>query len=471
MRQTLFISYSWTDHLIADKIDNVFKPTGVYIKRDIREVKYKGSIKDYMKQIRDTDFVLIVISDNFLKSSNCMFEVLELLKEKDFENKILPILTDETRIFKPSEKIAYIKYWSDKHSELQYLLKTVNTTDALSLYSELKHTENIRTSIDEFLSLLSSMKADTFSECASQNFKSIFDYVGVSDKILLRKILSIKDLEKIEDKEIELDKIENEYPNNPKIYIAKAIYSFNENKITKSNYFYRKAIELDPNFSPAYYNLAYNIEVYEQNFDEAESLYKKAIEIDPADTHSLNNLAGLYSKELDRPEDAKRLYEDALKFDPFNAIAHFNIASLLHEKFKEYYEAKIHYEIALKLDKDFVAAKHNYAILLWKHFEDIKEAKRQFLEVLELEQNKKRTLEQLAMLLETKFKDYINAKIYYDRFILIEPNDAEDHYSYGTFLMLYFLPEFKEIARQNYESACFLDKKYISQHVEDLLYS
>ena len=69
-----------------------------------------------MKQIRDTDFVLIIISDGFLKSSNCMYEVLELLKEKDYEKKILPILT---HIFKPEERINYTQYWGDKHLQLE----------------------------------------------------------------------------------------------------------------------------------------------------------------------------------------------------------------------------------------------------------------------------------------------------------------------------------------------------------------
>ena len=78
-KKTLFLSYSWNDATIADKIDEAFQPTGVQVKRDIRGIKYKDSIKLYMSQIRDTDFVLLIISDSFIKSSNCMYEVLEIL--------------------------------------------------------------------------------------------------------------------------------------------------------------------------------------------------------------------------------------------------------------------------------------------------------------------------------------------------------------------------------------------------------
>ena len=154
MKQTLFISYSWTDSNTADEIDTIFQPTGIFVKRDIRAIKFKGSIKKYMSEIRETDFVLILISDSFIKSSNCMYEMLELLKEQDYQKKILPVLIDGTKIFTPKEKIEYIKYWGDKYIELETDLKTVNTTDALELYKELKHIENIRSSIDEFLGII-----------------------------------------------------------------------------------------------------------------------------------------------------------------------------------------------------------------------------------------------------------------------------------------------------------------------------
>ena len=121
MRQTLFVSYSWADSTIADKIDTIFQPTGIFVKRDIREIKFKGSIRNYLSEIRDTDFVLILISDSFIKSSNCMYEMLELLKEKNYQKKILPVLIDGTKIFKPKEKIEYIKYLSNINQEPQML--------------------------------------------------------------------------------------------------------------------------------------------------------------------------------------------------------------------------------------------------------------------------------------------------------------------------------------------------------------
>ena len=121
MRQTIFISYSWANTDLADHIDKAFQPTGLIIKRDVREIGYKGSIKDYMQQVRSTDFVLLIISDSFLKSLNAMFEVLELLKDSNFKDKILPIIVDHTKIHKPEDRLEYIKGTSKN-----YYLSAVN---------------------------------------------------------------------------------------------------------------------------------------------------------------------------------------------------------------------------------------------------------------------------------------------------------------------------------------------------------
>jgi len=275
VRQTIFISYSWANTDIADQIDKAFQPTGLIIKRDVREIGYKGSIKDYMQQVRLTDFVLLIISDSFLKSPNAMYEVLELIKDANFKDKILPVIVDGTKIHKPDDRLDYIKHWTEKHSELELKLKSVNTTDAIELYKDLKHYENIRTTIDEFLSVLTDMNSPTFTELSLDNFRRIFNYIGVSDSVLINEILAIKEFATDEEKDIEIDKLEAKYPNNSKIYVLKGIYAYDRTQISKSNYFYRKAIELDPTFGATYYNLGFNVEVYDKDFDEAKKTLRK----------------------------------------------------------------------------------------------------------------------------------------------------------------------------------------------------
>lgn len=446
-----------------------FQPTGLIIRRDVREIGYKDSIKDFMNQLHSTDFVLLIISDSFLKSSNAMFEVLELLKESDFKDKILPIIEDKTKVFKPEDRLVYIKYWANQYEELEKKLQSVNTTDAIELYKELKHYEKIRTSIDEFLSILTGMHCPTYSALAVDNFRRIFDYIGVSDKVLINEILSLREFVTEEEQDIEVDQLEAKYPNNAKIYFVKADYAFRRNHISKSNYFYKKSIELDPSFGASYYNLGFNVEVHDKDFEEAKRLYEKAIELEPTNTRAYSNLAGLYSTVFENPSEARKLLEAALKINPYDAVTNYNLALVLHRDFNDFENAKDHYETAIMINEDFADAIHNYGMILYKHFKLYSKSKDQFLKVLELEPDNKQTLRELAILMEDEYKHYSTAKIYWDRFIKIEPNTAEDHYLYAMFLILYFESTEKGLARKHYDIACSMDGSFKSEQAEILL--
>lgn len=457
MRQTIFISYSWANTDIADIIDKSFESTGLSIKRDIREIGYKGSIKEYMKQVRSTDFVLLIISDAFLKSSNSMFEVLELLKEVTFKNKILPIVVDDLKIYKPEERIEYISYWSDKYNKLKKRLESVNITDAIEHYNELKHYENIRTSIDEFLKIISDLNSPKFSELRKDNFQKIFDYIGVSDRSLINGILALKDFETSEERDIEIDKLEAKFPNNSKIYFTKGYYAFLKEEISKSSYFYNRSIELDPSLGSSYFNLGFNIDFYGQDYEEAEKLYLKAIELEPTISKAYTNLSIIYSAKFNKPEKGNEFLFKALEVNPYDSVAHYNLAYNFQKYFDDFKKAKYHYEQAIAINEDFVDARHNYATLLWREFEQYADAKFQYEEALQIQPNNKNTLEQLASLLEIEYKHYTTAKTYYDRFIKIEPNTAKNHYDYAVFLMLHLRDSYSELANKHHDIALSMD--------------
>lgn len=85
----LFLSYSWNDSELADKIDYELRSYGFDIKRDIRDISSWASIKEFMSLIRNQDYAIIIISSSYLKSPNCMYEVMELLKNSQYKDKIL----------------------------------------------------------------------------------------------------------------------------------------------------------------------------------------------------------------------------------------------------------------------------------------------------------------------------------------------------------------------------------------------
>lgn len=159
----MFVSYCQQDSVYADNIDLYFKNKGITIHRDIRDISSWKSIREYMGTIRDMDYAILIISDNYLKSFNCMYEVLEVMKEKDYENKIFPVVV-ETSIYQSAGRIPYIRYWQDKYKELQEQISQIDVVNAGNIIEDLKKTQNIILSMDEFLAKVADMNNPSVSD-------------------------------------------------------------------------------------------------------------------------------------------------------------------------------------------------------------------------------------------------------------------------------------------------------------------
>lgn len=114
----IYISYAWPDlsnnepslvdgiydYLVAKKYD---------IKRDVVDLHYGESIRKFMKKIGAANFIIIFLSDKYLKSPNCMFELCEIFR--NYKNCVDSIINN-TIIIKSAPFNADFdtiqKYWS-----------------------------------------------------------------------------------------------------------------------------------------------------------------------------------------------------------------------------------------------------------------------------------------------------------------------------------------------------------------------
>ncbi|OYE01608.1 hypothetical protein CDG79_28645 [Nostoc sp. 'Peltigera membranacea cyanobiont' 232] len=159
----IFISYAWggDSETYVDRLDEVLQSKGISIIRDKRDLGYKGLIKAFMEKIGRGKCVIAVISDKYLKSPNCMFELVQIAKNGEFYHRIFPIMLPNVQIYKPIERIKYIKYWEDQIKELDEAMKGVSAAnlqgfrEEIDLYTEIRHT------IAELTNLLKDMNTLT----------------------------------------------------------------------------------------------------------------------------------------------------------------------------------------------------------------------------------------------------------------------------------------------------------------------
>lgn len=180
MDKRIFLSYCQKNKNEADEIDTAFSEKGIELTRDERDLKYRQSLKEFMKEIREHDFAILLISHEYLTTENCMYEFLQVLKEKDFENKMLPIIMIED-FFNSDLKITCIKYWKEKKQNISNKIKELVKDDMeeyIGEYAEtLRKYKTIENEIGEIIENLQSRKMIKFSKEKEIGFQTIFDTI------------------------------------------------------------------------------------------------------------------------------------------------------------------------------------------------------------------------------------------------------------------------------------------------------
>ena len=183
MSVKIFLSYSWANKLEADIIDNFLKDQNFFVKRDVREVFYKRNIKEFMKSIGDSDFVITLVSDTFLKSHNCMYEMLELIKTSDYRERVVQVILKDAKIFKPIDRASYLIHWSNECSKLEEILHSnIQDNAKAELQTDYQQYKDIEKTIYDFTSFIAVERGVSMQELQNSNFKELTDYIGVNFK-------------------------------------------------------------------------------------------------------------------------------------------------------------------------------------------------------------------------------------------------------------------------------------------------
>ncbi|HJW28450.1 MAG TPA: toll/interleukin-1 receptor domain-containing protein, partial [Saprospiraceae bacterium] len=124
----VFISYAWggESEQIVNELQRALQARHLTIVRDKQNLGYKGSIREFMQRIGKGRYVIVVISDKYLKSENCMFELLEIAEHGDFYRRIFPVVLNDANIYRPVNLLAYVKHWKNEKDELNQALKEVD---------------------------------------------------------------------------------------------------------------------------------------------------------------------------------------------------------------------------------------------------------------------------------------------------------------------------------------------------------
>ncbi|RAM50807.1 MAG: hypothetical protein C6Y22_14980 [Hapalosiphonaceae cyanobacterium JJU2] len=180
-QKEVFISYTLRDdhsEKFVEQIEQVFQKKHIKIIRDKNAVGYKERFQEFMQRLSRGECVILIISDQYLKSENCMYELVEIAKYGEFYDRIFPIVLEDANIYNDSARITYIEYWEQKTQELDQKIKNLNSRanlqgfhEALDLYTEIRNT------FAELTNLLKDMNALKLDDHLQSNFETLLKAV------------------------------------------------------------------------------------------------------------------------------------------------------------------------------------------------------------------------------------------------------------------------------------------------------
>jgi len=177
--QSVFISYAWGGEReeVVNQIDQALQKRGIKVVRDKRNLGYKGSINEFMERIGRGNCVIVVISDKYLRSPNCMFELVEIAEGKQFHDRIFPVVLNDANIYDPIKRIDYVKHWESKRAELAQAMREVDPANLQGIRDDMDLYDRIRDEISGLTSTLKDMNTLTPDMHRDADFLQLYDAI------------------------------------------------------------------------------------------------------------------------------------------------------------------------------------------------------------------------------------------------------------------------------------------------------
>jgi len=179
----VFISYAWGEEgnereEIVNQIDQALKQRGIKIIRDKRNLEYKDSIRTFMERIGKGSCVIVVISNKYLRSKNCMYELVQIAENKEFADRIFPIILSDAKIYDASDRIDYVQYWENEKAKLNKKYNELSDKAKTDyILRELSDIDDFRDAIDELTNTLKNMNTLTPAMHRDSDFSTLYEQI------------------------------------------------------------------------------------------------------------------------------------------------------------------------------------------------------------------------------------------------------------------------------------------------------
>lgn len=182
---SIALAYCADNEEIVAKLESQLAPSNYSFQRfSCNRATSSNFLTDQL--LGQSDPILLFISDNFLRSAQCMSRGLKLLQER--RHDIQPIIingvtkdpitgehkTVHTEFERVSDIIQYINYWQDQYLDLRRQKREMSEFDEHNFNAHLKVMREVSSEVGEFLRLLRSMNCLSLPQFQANAYQQFF---------------------------------------------------------------------------------------------------------------------------------------------------------------------------------------------------------------------------------------------------------------------------------------------------------
>jgi hypothetical protein len=176
----VFVSYAWKDDesvSVVDQLQHAFEGRDIQLIRDKSEMNYRDPIRAFMQRLGRGKCVIVVLSDIYLTSESCMFELTEIAERGDLRDRVFPIVLEDANIYKARARLHYVRHWEKEKADLDAAMKEVGGEHLEGIRETMDLYAKIRNTAAELMDILGDMNALTPGQHQGSNFEALFQSV------------------------------------------------------------------------------------------------------------------------------------------------------------------------------------------------------------------------------------------------------------------------------------------------------
>lgn len=189
--KNIALAYCEDNANIAQKLVQYLASTDYQIEEFKGEDFHQDSANQH-QLIASKKRILLIVSDNFLKSEACMNGALKMLQQLSKRGRVMPIITNgriwdeksqgftykETSFEKVSNVIQYMNFWQERYLEVRRKKRHLKKEEEGIFNVKLKRVRSISSEVGEFLRHLRGVNFVPFDQLEKRQLEPFFKFMG-----------------------------------------------------------------------------------------------------------------------------------------------------------------------------------------------------------------------------------------------------------------------------------------------------